>query len=76
MIYWLEKLKWRIRKALGLNKKRIKTIDDVQLFNWKLLNVLIIIVFMIWSLILVGEGIAKLWWWFFPRRHWLPVIPL
>lgn len=66
MIYWLKKLAWKVRKALGLHKKRIKTIDDIQAYNLKLFTVLIIIIFGIWGLILVGEAIAKLWGWFFP----------
>ena len=76
MIYWLKKLEWKIRKALGLHKKRIKTIDDVQLVDQKLLWKIIIAIFVVILMIGVGEGLARLWWWFFPRRHWLPVIPI
>ena len=76
MIYWLKKLEWRIRKALGLHKKRVKTIDDVQFYDQKLLWKIIILIFAVILAIRIGEALAGLWWWFFPKRRWLPVIPL
>lgn len=77
MIYWLKKLEWRIRKALGLRKgRKIKTIDDITTVNQELLWKLIILAFVIIIALRVGEGIARLWWWFFPKRHWLPVVPV
>ena len=72
MIYWLKKLEWKIRKGLGLQKKRVRTIDDVTTFNQELFFKLIILIFAVILVIRVGEGLAQLWWWFFPPRHWLP----
>lgn len=77
MIYWLKKLEWKIRKALGLRKgRKIKTVADVMTFNQELLWKLIILAFVVIIAIRVGQGLAQLWWGFFPRRHWLPVIPI
>ena len=68
MIYWLKKLEWKIRKALGLRKgRKIKTIDDVTLFDQAFLMKLIGLFFVVIIAIRVGEGLARLWWWFFPR---------
>ena len=76
MIYWLKRLEWKIRKALGFQKKRIKTIGDVKgVYNelfWKVMIILAII----YGIIIVGEAIAKVWIWFFPRIVRLPVIPV
>ena len=76
MIYWLKKLEWKIRKALGLNKKKIHTIRDVSQFDQDFLMKLIILAFVVIIAIRVGQGLAQLWWWFFPKRHWLPVVPV
>ncbi len=76
MIYWLKRLQWKIRKALGLQKKRVKTIDDIQGFNlklfWKLATVLLVLIIAVE----VGVIISKLWLWFFPRIVRLPAIPV
>ena len=76
MIYWLKKLEWKIRKALGLHKKRVKTIDDVQMGSWNLLGKVIILICLVMLATEIGKAVAHLWWWFFPKRHWLPVIHL
>ncbi len=76
MIYWWEKLKWRVRKALGLQKKRIKTIDAVTNFGMELFIKLVILFFLIDLALRIGEDLYRLWWWFFPKRHWLPVVPV
>ncbi len=76
MIYWLKKLDWKIRKALGLQKKRIKTIDDVQYFDQKLFWKLAIIFIILIIAVEVGIAISKLWLWFFPRIIRMPVIPV
>ena len=67
MIYWLKKLEWKIRKALGLRKRRIRTLDDVMMFDQKLMWKLVIVVIIVMIAIRVGEGLTQLWWWFFPR---------
>ena len=76
MIYWLKKLEWKIRKTLGLQKKRIKTIDDVQWVNqklfWKAMTILVIV----YIAVIAGEALASLWIWFFPRIVRMPVIPV
>ncbi len=76
MIYWLKKLEWKIRKALGLQKKRIKTIDDIQGLDlklfWKFATILLVLIIAVE----VGEAIANLWSWFFPRIVRMPVIPV
>ena len=72
MIYWLKKLEWRVRKALGLHKKRIRNIDDVTMYGQEFVMKLVIIFFIVLIALRVGEGLVKLWWWFFPARHWLP----
>lgn len=73
MRYWLKRMEWKIRKALGLQKKRVKTMDDIKSINaelfWKVLTILAIVML----IIKVGEGIAKLWMWFFPKILRLPV---
>ena len=76
MIYWLKRLEWKIRKALGLQKKRVKTVDDIQGFNlklfWKLANVLLVLIIAVE----VGVAISKLWLWFFPKIVRMPIIPV
>ena len=68
MIYWLEKLKWRVRKALGLTKKKkIKTIDDLMVLDQALLWKIIILIFVVVLAQRAGELLARVWWWFFPR---------
>ncbi len=68
MIYWLEKLKWRVRKALGLTRgKRIRTIDDVVTFDQALFWKIIILTFAVILAMRAGEFLARVWWWFFPR---------
>ena len=68
MIYWLKKLEWRIRKALGLRKgRKIKTIDDITTFDQELLMKLIIFFFVLIIAREAGRSLGKLWWWFFPR---------
>lgn len=76
MIYWLKRLEWKIRKALGLQKKRIKTINDVTGFNYELFWKVITILTIIYGVIIVGEAIAGLWMWLFPRIVSMPVIPV
>lgn len=76
MIYWLKRLEWKIRKALGLQKKKIKTIDDVQYSYMNLFWKIGIILMIILGVIVVGEAIAGLWLWFFPRIIRMPAIPV
>ena len=76
MIYWLKKLEWRIRKWLGLYKKRVKTVDDVTAFGMEFFIKLVILFFVINLALRIGEDLYRLWWWFFPKRHWLPVVPV
>ena len=67
MIYWMKKLEWRIRKWLGLYKKRVKTIDDVQTLDMKFMIKIMVIYFLINLALRIGEDLYRLWWWFFPR---------
>ncbi len=60
MIYWLEKLKWRIRKFLGI--KNNKLVWDMKL----LIKITNVVALMILAQ-MIGINLARLWWWFFPR---------
>lgn len=62
MIYWLKKLEWKIRKALGLHKRpRSVTITFEVFFKLALVGVAIIV------LIDLVQALAWLWGWLFPR---------
>ncbi len=60
MIYWLEKLKWRIRKALGIR-------DNKLIWGRELLMKIVNLVALVILAQLIGINLARLWWWFFPR---------
>ena len=76
MIYWLKKLEWKIRKALGLRKteKRIKTVANIQTFpKFELFKKLIILITVLIFMRIVGQTLASLWLWFFPRISRAPM---
>jgi hypothetical protein len=76
MIYWLKKLEWKIRKRLGLYNKRVKTLDDVTIYNEKLIYYMIFILIGVIILTRVAEGLALAWKWFFRKPSFYPSIPL
>lgn len=73
VIYWLKKIEWRIRKALGLTKRKVRTLDDSLTFDQELLMKLIIGFFLIIIFREVCELLVRGWFWFFPRVIRAPV---
>jgi hypothetical protein len=76
LIYWFKKLEWKIRKWLGLYKKRVRTINDVSVYNEALFWKVVILLFAVMIGVRVLEALAGAWVWFFPRPSHFPVIPL
>lgn len=67
MIYWLEKLKWRVRKFLGLTRgKRVRTIDDLEVS--KLIGLIVLAILVVVFCDAFVRLVVAVWSVLFPRR--------